>query len=1370
MVLYSDFNGNVATPVFVTDKGGGSYPDTEPRLVPPQNTLQAFLGPRPMYFVPRQPVFSEMQLGGFWGEERATLHQVLEGVSCTLPTKTKTPLHPFARAHPDREAIPKLESPSFPRLLSAARCGLIQESLPPSSATPPSLLPGKMASKDEKPHDEVPRRIQAGCESRHLPLEGSRRTLSAKRPRCLDAAVSDTERWRKGTALPFATDSTSPGGPQRTRPLRAGTAEVGVEPEPRRDSQPVALLSHNWLTEHQAPRRPWCEVPTKKSFTGPSFHPGSSYSLCRQPLTVKRGEQEQGGRNGRFRENPPTSRIVRHDSRLRKSGSDTAGYQTVAPLQREPGFVSGASVLRERPGGVGGELEGLLKGGVTRADIVQMCCHLSRATEPVRQVGCRRVEGEGGRRASRDQRPLRGHAALPQAGSGHRQHGIPEAWTRPCPARTTAYSSRVADWPLGRREGSSDIELAVEDGTAIREPRTDSSAMNVWLVAYLPTQCCFRVVYTWTKRQIKYESSKKSLLVVTQYDSLPLEIFSFPRHLRERLPLRKEMKVTSALVGEINVRSLAEKNFGHAGGAYPTSSPRWGKGRARFLRNARYVVGNPRRPGKSEPEKTARACLLPARGLPAGGLLKGQTSPLWEQPRSFHTRPLGWLAAGRVRRLCTPVKQAGEIPYRLFTVNVSEQALALLPPAHAYVEKQTSVAESRKGRAKSEEIKQARERIHYCVDGMRPKPKGGKGNTRREFLSREGDPATPFPESQPLVPAARTRTHETTLQRSDLRSGQGLFYSGWEETRDYLRLREKFTSRSEVPVVALLTREALQVVYVVTCPHYHLKGGYDLGAGGASVQRLPSHFPEPLPKLYFQYTPPPRADKGGSAVAERLARPPPTEVNRVQSPAGSHPGLGIVPDDAAGRRVFSGVSRFLRSFTPAPPIGSQYLAVRSRPNLFNHSGKQSLTKSRELHQRDNAPHSCALDLLHEVTGLRITMAFLREKDAETTTPAPCNEIAPEDLRDEPYDAFQVSFICISNDMEMIPSLILDAEVNELHEMSLQLRISVCGTTHPPGFGPLECRASTAAFSPLSHTQRLGYDRTRIIHLLTRTPSHSVLKFSSPVVRPGHYQVSTVCPGLCQSDNAQCIDQPYGGGIALRSDCLLPTTWGRGGAAVSLLASDQGESDSIPGGVTPVILDAGIVPGDAAGRRVFSRISHFSRPLHSVTAPYSPRFTLIGSQDLDVKGRPNPFIHPLTHSSPTTLSGNELPTYVIRKFLQWWTRWGIAKRAMARSHLALQLCITWGTLLAHLDTRHDVSLHAYLNVTVPIDCRYDLAMGIGHLERRFGDASAGSTGILASFFTFILKTTQSGLSVAFLQDPFSNRLQKDTVIVKPKEYC
>ncbi|KAJ8869739.1 hypothetical protein PR048_028747 [Dryococelus australis] len=52
----------------------------------------------------------------------------------------------------------------------------------------------------------------------------------------------------------------------------------------------------------------------------------------------------------------------------------------------------------------------------------------------------------------------------------------------------------------------------------------------------------------------------------------------------------------------------------------------------------------------------------------------------------------------------------------------------------------------------------------------------------------------------------------------------------------------------------------------------------------------------------------------GGTVAERLACSPPTRANRVQSPTGSLPDfrshVGITQDNAAGRRVFLGISRF----------------------------------------------------------------------------------------------------------------------------------------------------------------------------------------------------------------------------------------------------------------------------------------------------------------------------------------------------------------------------------------------------------------------------------------------------------------------------
>ncbi|KAJ8883812.1 hypothetical protein PR048_015667 [Dryococelus australis] len=62
--------------------------------------------------------------------------------------------------------------------------------------------------------------------------------------------------------------------------------------------------------------------------------------------------------------------------------------------------------------------------------------------------------------------------------------------------------------------------------------------------------------------------------------------------------------------------------------------------------------------------------------------------------------------------------------------------------------------------------------------------------------------------------------------------------------------------------------------------------------------------------------------------------------------------------------------------------------------------------------------------------------------------------------------------------------------------------------------------------------------------------------------------------------------------------------------------------AVPTRVIPGFSHAGIVPDDAAGWRVSSGISRFPSLLYSAVAPYSPHFALIGSQDLDVKSRPN----------------------------------------------------------------------------------------------------------------------------------------------------
>ncbi|KAJ8875089.1 hypothetical protein PR048_022980 [Dryococelus australis] len=85
-----------------------------------------------------------------------------------------------------------------------------------------------------------------------------------------------------------------------------------------------------------------------------------------------------------------------------------------------------------------------------------------------------------------------------------------------------------------------------------------------------------------------------------------------------------------------------------------------------------------------------------------------------------------------------------------------------------------------------------------------------------------------------------------------------------------------------------------------------------------------------------------KSSMAGAAVAERLACSPPTKANRVQSPAGSFPDFRM----GKTRRTIPLVGEFSRGCAVSPArsiltsithIGSQDLAVKSRPNVFTHS-------------------------------------------------------------------------------------------------------------------------------------------------------------------------------------------------------------------------------------------------------------------------------------------------------------------------------------------------------------------------------------------------------------------------------------------------
>ncbi|KAJ8872668.1 hypothetical protein PR048_026279 [Dryococelus australis] len=113
---------------------------------------------------------------------------------------------------------------------------------------------------------------------------------------------------------------------------------------------------------------------------------------------------------------------------------------------------------------------------------------------------------------------------------------------------------------------------------------------------------------------------------------------------------------------------------------------------------------------------------------------------------------------------------------------------------------------------------------------------------------------------------------------------------------------------------------------------------------------------------------------------------------------------------------------------------------------------------------------------------------------------------------------------------------------------------------------------------------------------------------------------------------------YGGGGGLTSSPRWTEEEGGtlplvGGVVVSLLASHLDEPGSIPNGVVPGFSHAGIVPDNAAGQRVFSRIS----PLPSLPAiiPALLRLPLIPALFTPESHSPEPTRHDTTKNATTT---------------------------------------------------------------------------------------------------------------------------------------
>ncbi|KAJ8882791.1 hypothetical protein PR048_014605 [Dryococelus australis] len=101
-----------------------------------------------------------------------------------------------------------------------------------------------------------------------------------------------------------------------------------------------------------------------------------------------------------------------------------------------------------------------------------------------------------------------------------------------------------------------------------------------------------------------------------------------------------------------------------------------------------------------------------------------------------------------------------------------------------------------------------------------------------------------------------------------------------------------------------------------------------------------------------------------------------------------------------------------------------------------------------------------------------------------------------------------------------------------------------------------------------------------------------------------------------------------------------------GNRTRLLATHQGELGSIFGRAASRSSSCGNRAGRCHWSASFLGDLQFPPPLHSGAAPYSPRFTLIGSQDHDVKSYPILFTHP-PPPPPAALSNQIAPKKILK---------------------------------------------------------------------------------------------------------------------------
>ncbi|KAJ8866405.1 hypothetical protein PR048_032248 [Dryococelus australis] len=376
-----------------------------------------------------------------------------------------------------------------------------------------------------------------------------------------------------------------------------------------------------------------------------------------------------------------------------------------------------------------------------------------------------------------------------------------------------------------------------------------------------------------------------------------------------------------------------------------------------------------------------------------------------------------------------------------------------------------------------------------------------------------------------------------------------------------------------------------------------------------------------------------------------LVYSPPTKVNRVRFQAPDFRHVGIVPDDAAGQQVFSVISRFLHPCIPAlHPKSlttiSAYTLQKAKPKYSNR-----IRLERASRKQSSDTHKTPYDRLKRYRE-RFRERQRRRIHAKQTVVSPTQ---PHSI------VFRLIALIAWLELILQERLFKTSPLARLvfprinwGRGSTVVRLL---TSHPgkPGSipGGIAPGTSHAGITPDDATGRwvfsgisrfLPFLRSGAAPYSPRFSPSSALKtsmFRAAQISP-HYSWDQLCLSLVVCF-ILLVEEQF---IFLRSRTILSaglaccemnprhfrpySLWGSSGLVVRLLAPHLSEPGSIPGGVAPGFSHC---PDDAAGRRFFfSGISRFPPAFHSGATPCSPRFTLIGSQDLAVESRPNLFTH------------------------------------------------------------------------------------------------------------------------------------------------